>query len=333
MGETLTVREGKFLRPKARREEKGAEKFLRILKKTIRVALQLLVLSFFLLVGHWVYVHLLGDPYFRVREVEVEGGRKIPKETLLSLAVIDGMPNLFSVKLKEVIKRLESHPWIEQVRVRKVFPNKILIQIEERKPMAIIQLEELYYIDTQGEIFSAVGEGDEYNYPYLTGLTRRVLEKDPVEAKCLITKALEILRIAGQQKLPPLEEISEIHMEKAFGIHCFTKTGGVEVKMGWEDFGEKLGKLSLIWADLRKRGFSAVSIDCSDSKRMVVNPSVPQPKSLGKPCTRTAQSLSSTRDFGKLNRTAQAEGLRAAPERGSAPSNGSRRFPRGVERR
>lgn len=270
MGETVTVREGKFLRPKRRREEKGAEKFLRILKKTTRLALQLLVLSFFLFAGHWVYAHLLEDPYFRVREIEVEGGRRIPKETLLSLTVLEGMPNLFSVKLKEVIKRLEAHPWVERVRVGKVFPNKILIQIEERKPMAIIQLEELYYIDTKGEIFSPVGEGDEYNYPYLTGLTRRVLERDPTEAKRLIAKALEILRIAGQEKVPPLEEISEIHMEKAFGILCFTKMGGVEVKMGWEDFGEKLGKLSLIWSDLRERGFSAVSIDCSDLNRMVV---------------------------------------------------------------
>jgi cell division septal protein FtsQ len=64
-----------------------------------------------------------------VKEVEVEGGRKITKETLLSLTVMEGMPNLFSVKLKEVVKQLESHPWVEQVRVRKVFPNKILVQI------------------------------------------------------------------------------------------------------------------------------------------------------------------------------------------------------------
>jgi len=270
MGETVTVQDGKFLRPKTRREEKGAEKFQGIVKKAIRVAFQLLLLSFFLFIGHWVYVHLLGDPYFRVREVEVEGGRKITRETLLSLTVIEGMPNLFSVSLKEVVKRLESHPWIEQVRVRKVFPNKILIQIEERKPMAIIQLEELYYIDIKGEIFSRLGERDEYNYPYLTGLTRQVLEKDPVEAKRLITKALELLRIVSQEKFTPLEEISEIHMQKAFGIHCFTKAEGVEVKMGWEDFAEKLKRLSLIWSDLRKRGWSAVSIDCSDLKRIVV---------------------------------------------------------------
>ena len=270
MAETLTVRDGKFLRPRTRRQEKGGEKFQGIVKKAIRVAFQLLLLSFFLFIGHWVYVHLLSDSYFRLREVEVEGGRKIPKETLLSLAVMEGMPNLFSVKLKEVVKRLESHPWIEQVRVRKVFPHKIVIQVEERKPMAIIQLEELYYIDTRGEIFTPVGDRDEYNYPYVTGLTRRVFEKDPVEAKRLINKALELLRIVSQGKVLPLAEISEIHMEKAFGIHCFTKAEGVEVKMGWEDFEEKLKRLPLIWSDLRKRGFSAVSIDCSDVTRMVV---------------------------------------------------------------
>ena len=232
--------------------------------------MRLLLVLLFLFIGHWIYVHLLGDPYFRVREIEVEGGRKIPKETLLSLTVIEGMPNLFSVKLKEVIKRLETHPWIEQVRAGKVFPNKILIQIEERKPVAIIQLEELYYIDAKGEIFSLVAEGDGYNYPYLTGLTRRVLEKDPTEAKRLISQALEILRLAGREKSAPLKEISEIHMERTFGIQCITRTEGVEVKMGWEDFGEKLERLSLIWTDLRKRGVSAISIDCSDLKRMVV---------------------------------------------------------------
>jgi cell division septal protein FtsQ len=192
------------------------------------------------------------------------------KETLHSLTVLEGMPNLFSVNLKKVVNRLESHPWIEQVRVKKVFPNKILIQVEERRPMAIIQLGELYYIDTHGEIFSPVGDKDDYNYPYLTGLTSQFLEKDPVEAKRLIMKALELLKIVEQEKVPPLKELSEIHMEKTFGIQCFTKAEGVEVRMGWDHFEEKLKRLSLIWSDFQKRGFSAGSIDCSDLKRMVV---------------------------------------------------------------
>jgi hypothetical protein len=86
-------------------------------------------------------------------------------------------------------------------------------------------------------------------------------------------KALEFLRIVYKERVFPPEEISEIHMEKTFGIQYFTKAEGVEVRMGWEQFGEKLRRLSIIWSDLRKRGLSAVSIDCSDLKRMVVKKS------------------------------------------------------------
>jgi cell division protein FtsQ len=275
MGETVTIQKDKFLRIKGKREEKEPVRFQGVLKRTIRVSFRLLLLLFFLFISHLVYVHLLGDPFFRLREIEVEGCQKVAYETLVSLTKIEGTPNLFTISLGEVAKRLESHPWIDHIRVRKVFPNKILIQVEERKPIAILRLEELYYVDTQGVIFSPVGERDEYNYPFLTGLTRQILEQDPVEAKRLIMKALELLRIADQEKVSPLEEISEIHMEKIFGIQCFTKTEGLEVRMGWEQFGEKLKRLSFIWSDLRKRGFSAISIDCSDLKRMVVK-RVPQ---------------------------------------------------------
>jgi cell division protein FtsQ len=270
MMETVAIQREKFFRPKVKREEKGVEKFQAILKKTIRMALLLLSISFFLFMAHRIYMHLLEDQFFRVKQIDVEGNRRIPKEIILSLARTGEMLNLFTVKLAEVGRRLESHPWIKQVKVRKIFPNKMLIQVEERKPIAILQLEALYYIDTQGVVFSPVGEKDGYNYPFLTGLTRRSLERDPVEAKHLITKALELLRIVEKEKSSPLEEISEIHMERTYGIGCFMQAEGVEVRMGWEHFGEKLKRLPLIWTDLRNRGISAASIDCSDMKRVVV---------------------------------------------------------------
>ncbi|NWF92669.1 MAG: FtsQ-type POTRA domain-containing protein [Syntrophaceae bacterium] len=270
MEERDAIEESKFFRVKRPREEGGGERFQRILKKTVRVTFGLLLLFFLLFTGHRVYLHLLEDPFFRVREVEVEGNQKIPREALLSLAGLEEVSNLFSLRLKEVARRLASHPWVEEVEVRKVFPSKVRIKIEERRPVAILQLEELYYIDAAGLIFSPVGERDEYNYPVLTGLTREALEKEPVETKRLIAKALELLRILEKERVFPPEEISEIHMERIYGIRCFTKTQGIEVRMGWEEFGEKLRRLSVIWSDLKRRGVSAVSIDCSDVKRMVV---------------------------------------------------------------
>ena len=236
----------------------------------MRVAFQLLLLSFFLFIGHWVYVHLLEDPSFRVREVEIEGCGKIRPEAIRSLIMIEGMPNLFALRLEEIARRVETHPWIDHLVMRKVFPNKVKVQIEERRPIAILQLEELYYIDAKGVIFSPVGDGDGYNFPFLTGLTRQALEKDPEASRDLLMKALDFLRMTEKEKVSPLEEISEIHLSRSFGMDCYTRANGLEVKMGKDSFDEKLRRLSIVWSDLQKRGLSAMSIDCSDLDRIVV---------------------------------------------------------------
>ena len=270
MNDAVKPKEKKFFRPKQRREARGGERGQRILRKTIRATSTLLFLSGLLFLGHRVYVHLLENPSFRVRQVEIRGSHKVGQEALFSLAAIEGMPNLFTLRLKEVAKRLESHPWIEGVTIRKAFPSTVLIEVKERKPIAIVQLEELYYMDGKGVIFCRAGDGDGYNYPFLTGLNRQTMEKESEESERLLAKALEVLLVAEQEREAPLVEVSEIHIEKISGIHCISKAEGLEVKMGWDDYPEKLKRLSLIWTDLQSRGLTVHSIDCRDVNRMVV---------------------------------------------------------------
>ena len=60
----VTIRDESFFRPKQEEEEKGGEKFLRIVKKAIRVAFQLLLLSFFLFCWALGLYPSLGGPLF-----------------------------------------------------------------------------------------------------------------------------------------------------------------------------------------------------------------------------------------------------------------------------
>jgi cell division protein FtsQ len=270
MDEQARPQEEKFFRPKRRREPRGGERFQRILRKTIRITSALLLISCLLFLGDRVYVYLLENPSFRVRKIEVKGSQKIAQESLLSLASIEGMPNLFTLRLKDVAKRLEAHPWIERVTIRKAFPNKVEIEVEERRPIAIVQLDDLYYIDRKGVIFGRAGDGDGYDYPFLTGLNRRALEKDSEESKGLIAKALEVLLALEQERGAPLKEVSEVHVDKISGMYCISKADGLEVKMGWDDFREKVKRLNLVWTDLGSRGITVSSVDCSDVNRIVV---------------------------------------------------------------
>ncbi len=272
MAETVTIKEERFLRPQ-KKPGGGGERFEKAIRKAIRVAFKILIFTLVLFIGHRFYLFLSEDPFFRVKEIEVEGCRKASKEELLSLIRVEGMPNLFTLRLKEISKRLESHPWVERVRIKKIFPNRIRIQVEERKPIAIVQLEEPYYIDAQGVIFSPVGDHDKYDYPFLTGLTHQALKQDASEAQLLIKKALDFLSLSERERRSPLKEISEIHLEKTFGLRCFSQSDHLWVRMGWEEFGEKLRRLSLVWSDLKRRGISVTSIDCNDLRRIVVKKS------------------------------------------------------------
>src|SRR4030042_2573752 len=193
MGESGTIERERFFRPEKKTEGPGGEKYRKVLKKAIQVSSALLIFSFLVFFSHQAYTQLLANPSFRVRDIQVRGCGKIAKESLLSLASIEGMPNLFTVRVKDIGKRLESHPWIEGVGVRKVFPNRIMIEVQERKPIAIIQLEDLYYIDAKGVIFARVGDRDRYTYPIVTGLNRGALDREPEETKQSITKAMELL--------------------------------------------------------------------------------------------------------------------------------------------
>lgn len=240
------------------------------LKKSIRVALSLLFLTLFLFLGYHLYCLLTEDPFFQLKEVELQGCKKIKEDTLRSLLEIEGRPNLFTLPLREMCKKISTHPWVEEVRARKIFPNKVLIEIKERKPIAILQLDGLYYIDPKGVIFSPVGKEDEYNFPFFTGLTKSMMEKDPEKSKELLLKAIELVKVIEQERLPPLERISEIHLGKIFGIECFTQAEGIKIQMGWDQFGEKVKRVSMVWRDLQRRGVSVTSIDCRDIRKVVV---------------------------------------------------------------
>lgn len=270
MEETFAIKEERFIALKNKKNFTGEKTFQDILKEFIRILFQILLVLSLLFLTHKIYLNTIEDTFFRVKEIEVKGCRRLKPDTIISMAKIEDMANIFTLNLNDIAKRLEINPWIEYVDIRKVFPDKILIQIEERKPIAIVHLEKFYYIDSNGVIFSPVGEMDKFDFPILTGLRDNFLENGKIMEGDLVIKAIEFLRIIEKRKVAPIDEISEIHINKYFGIHCISLNEGIEIRMGWDNFEEKLKRLSIIWSDLKKRGIDAIFIDCSDLRRVIV---------------------------------------------------------------
>lgn len=90
---------------------------------------------------------------FVVRDVFVVGRGETPKRTLLdALAVQRGAP-ILAVDLEAARQRLQALPWVRQASVRRVLPDTLVVEIVERRPLALWQHDKKFaLIDEEGEV-------------------------------------------------------------------------------------------------------------------------------------------------------------------------------------
>lgn len=107
-----------------------------------------------------VLVWLSQRPVFSLRQVVVEpiAGQTLrhinmPLVKQQVLETVQG--NFFSVKLEDVKYGFESMPWVRHANVRRVWPNGLIVSIEEQKPLGTWGgVDSHMLMNTHGEIFA-----------------------------------------------------------------------------------------------------------------------------------------------------------------------------------
>ena len=106
---------------------------------------------------------------FNVGEIEINGNEKVTVDRIESLSQISLNVNIFKYSKSKIIKNLKEEPYIGSVEIKRKLPNKIQINIEERKPYYIVNYSENYiYLDSQGYILEISNEKIEV--PELIGI-------------------------------------------------------------------------------------------------------------------------------------------------------------------
>lgn len=112
-------------------------------------------------------------PLFNIKEVVVTGLRGEPdlshqNPTFIKQAIVRQLQgNLMTVDLNVVQKTFAQAPWIRHVSVRRVWPNRLWVVLEEHQ--AVASLNDDYLVNEQGEAFMAVADGSQANLPALFG--------------------------------------------------------------------------------------------------------------------------------------------------------------------
>ena len=132
------------------------------------------------------------SPRLALRNVQVSGLRRSTEHELLRLAGVAPGMNLWSLDPSTVAQTMGGHPWVRSVEVTRGLPDTLQIKVEERTPVALAALGELYVVDADGAPFKRVSAAEALDLPLLTGLTRESAEGDPAGTAVRLREALAV---------------------------------------------------------------------------------------------------------------------------------------------
>jgi cell division protein FtsQ len=209
----------------------------------------------------WVTAH----PYFALTQVTVEGNRRLTRDEVLRWAAIDQGMSIWNAAPGLVQMRLQSHPWVQRVTVRREFPHRLLIDVRERHPVAIAQLDQLNYVDRAGRILGPLRDDDSRDFPIITGLDGATTQGF---ASIAMHRALQLLRWC--ERMSCLDGVSEVHVDRYRGVTLFPVRPAVPVLLGWGNWRDKLVRLARVFAAWDGQTTRLATVDVSFRNLVVV---------------------------------------------------------------
>lgn len=209
-----------------------------------------------------LYHQLLTSSYFcikDIRNIELAGTRRLTPQIILDIAKLGPETNLLAIRPAQVERALLAHPWIARAELTRKWPDRIKLRIQERQPVALVQLgEELYYIDRQGSLFKPLSPGDPDNFPVITGLTPENLQHPKGVVPPLVAQTFQLLAVLKKAPAPlNLGNVSEVHLDQDRGFTLYINGLGAALDLGFKDYLPKLDKFAKVLPVLAQKGYLA----------------------------------------------------------------------------
>lgn len=175
-------------------KQKMSKKQRQILKKKKRIKLMLKFTALLIIIIAGI-IFALVSPIFNIKEIDVSNNNQINTETIISLSQLNLGQNIFKFNKNKVNKNIKTNAYIESVEIKRKLPNKVQIQIEERKQEYNVEFLNGYaYINNQGYILQISEE--KQDLPTIQGISTP--DEQIVEGNRLNSEDLEKLEVIIQ---------------------------------------------------------------------------------------------------------------------------------------
>jgi cell division protein FtsQ len=190
------------------------------------LALEALGVLLVVVSGAWTgYSKVVASEALRVAAVEVRGERFLSAgevRVLLGPAVGE---NILMLDLDALKARLRASPWVADATVRRTLPDTLQVEIQERVPLALAEVERLYLMDGDGTLIDIYGPRTAvFDLPIVRGLAG--LEGDARRDRA--QRAGALLRDLGELGA----EVSEVTVDDSGELRLVLRGAGEVLRLG-----------------------------------------------------------------------------------------------------
>lgn len=162
---------------------------------------------------------LIGDKkFFTVTVIEIRGNERITdREVVKRSGIIAGYTSMFFLESRAE-ENIYRNPWAESVRIEKIFPDRVIITIEEAEPFSL-KIDETniaYYISEDGRKRGKA----EAKY----GLDFPIIRTEGKVKQKLLNEAVRVLNLTKTSAILGWDDISEIRVSNRHGLKIFTNS-------------------------------------------------------------------------------------------------------------
>ncbi|NBT59333.1 FtsQ-type POTRA domain-containing protein, partial [bacterium] len=145
--------------------------------------------------------------------------------------------NILLINSEEVVRSLQSRPWVDSVSIKKGYPNRLFVSLASRKPQAlIVQKGQPWFIDPKGQLIERATP------TLLKGLELPFLSVETTQTKWNVGEVLaeyEKLKKQSQGKF----SVSQIVLGKFPYFKTYLSQPKIEVWWSYENWENQLKNL------------------------------------------------------------------------------------------
>ncbi|CCQ95845.1 putative Cell division protein DivIB [[Clostridium] ultunense Esp] len=140
-------------------------------KRRVEKRKRILKFLLFVLILILLYLFAFKTNFFSIRNIEVVGNKKTSYDQVIKASMCNKGENIFKINKKKGKESLERLPYIREARIKRKLPKGIIIQIDERKEIAVIPyIGSFVYVDKEGYILAVEKKIEEASLPQIFGL-------------------------------------------------------------------------------------------------------------------------------------------------------------------